>query len=166
MKFLDSFQVWWTARPQRERTVLIAGALICGAALLYWSLGAVESLREGAEATRDKEQRTLWRMERRSEELLRLKAQVPTARLNGTQLVSATTNLLERHALPPTILKELPDSSGLQISGQVPFERWMNWLGVAQTELGLVVRQAQVEASETPGMVKLTVELVTRDRAK
>jgi type II secretory pathway component PulM len=105
-------------------------------------------------------------MQRRSEELLRLKAQAPVARLNGTQLISATTNLLQRHGLPPALLKELPDGSGMQLSGQVPFEPWLNWLGAAQIELGLVVRQAHIEAGEAPGMVKLTVELSTRDSVK
>jgi general secretion pathway protein M len=166
MKSLKSLQDWWQARLPRERNLLLVGALFCSAALLYWSLGALGTMRERAEAVRDKEQRTLWHMQRRGEELARLKAQAPVARLNGTQLQGATTNLLQRHALSPALLKELPDGSGMQLSGQVPFEHWMNWLGAAQTELGLVVRQAHIEAGEAPGMVKLTVELAMRDGVK
>jgi len=154
---------WWLARLPRERALLAAGAVLCGAACVYWGLGAMAAAHERAERTRDQEQRVLWRMQTRSEELLRLKAQPPRPRLSGRALQGAAANLLQRQGLPATLLQPQADGRGVRLSGQLPFERATAWLAAAQLEQGLVVRHALIEAGEAPGLVKLDVDLVPRE---
>jgi general secretion pathway protein M len=150
-------KAWWTGLSRRERTAVMAAALLVGAAVLY--LAAVEPA---------------WRTRARlSAELPRLRAEVVqtdalaaeakklrtrTRTLESpAQTKAALEKLLAEKNLPAAALREEGERLVLSVR-RVEVGPWLAWLKDASTELPLRISSARI-SRVAPGLVDAEVAL-------
>lgn len=161
----NSLNVFWQARNDREKKVLIVCGFILLAGFLYayvWQPGeqARTRLREilpqlSAKAARMREQANEIRMLRKS---------APTQDANAS-LKSEIEASASRHKLHDRISALTLDNAGkahLSLD-TVSFDAWIRWLDALQRENHLRLQASHIQTLSDPGMVKVNATLAAWD---
>jgi general secretion pathway protein M len=153
----EALSEFWAARSPRERSVLLAGAALALAAVLYAAI-----LDPGMEAR-----------ERLSATLPRLRAQVQDMHLQKKQIeqlrraagaAPRTGDLrallrasVERSAWQRAVerIEWRSDERVLVAASSVGFDQWLDWLRGLQRELGVRVVSCEITALPQPGLVRV-----------
>jgi type II secretory pathway component PulM len=150
----------WRARPERERSLLGAGALVIGV-MLYVGLVWVplERLRTRLAADLPVLRASIVSLERDAAEVKRLRAtpsSIPQHRLPLASLMAA--NAWGREL--PGVQVTIPDDRHVKLSGaDMPFTALLDWIATAQAAHGLRVESARIDALAAPGHVRAELTL-------
>ena len=157
MKYLSEA---WRARPERERSLLAAGAVVI-AVMLYVALAwlPLERMRVRLAADLPALRASIAALERDAAEVKRLRAQpstVPTNRAPLAPLMAANSWAREL----PGVQLTVPDEKHVRLSGSdIAFGALLDWLATAQAAHGLRVEAARIEALAAPGRVRADLTL-------
>ena len=151
----------WRARPERERSLLGAGALVVGVMLyvaLVWL--PLERMRSRLEADLPTLRASIAALERDAVEVKRLRAQPSTVPQNRMPLASLMgANAWARQL--PGMQVSVPDERHVKMSGDdIAFTALLDWLTTAQAAHGLRVETARIEARPEAGRVRAELTLV------
>jgi general secretion pathway protein M len=160
--YLERFRAWWSAREERERRILSAGAVALGLILFYllvWEpTGRISRQREAALA----DARALATL------LETLAAEKQRGRPIAT-VAGAEQSLLavvDQSRKASTLTKQW---STLRPEGEttvriafedVPFDALLRWLNELQTRYGVRVDNADIERESGPGLVNARLTLM------
>jgi type II secretory pathway component PulM len=150
----------WRARPERERSLLAAGALVI-AVMLYVALVWIplERMRVRLGADLPALRASISALERDAAEVKRLRATpsaVPQNRSPLAPLMAANTWAREL----PGVQLTVPDEKHVRISGSdIAFTSLLDWLATAQAAHGLRVETARIEALPAAGRVRAELTL-------
>lgn len=161
---MDALRARWTALAQRERLMVVGGAVVVAAALLF--LVAVEPAwkaraRSGAELPRLREQ---------AAELQALLQEVKLLRGRGTASYTpeaakeALAQSLAQANFASARVATLDERRVAVTAKAVPVAPWLVWVEQAARESRLRVAAAQITATATRGMVdfEMTFEIARR----
>jgi type II secretory pathway component PulM len=150
----------WRARPERERSLLGAGALVIGV-MLYVGLVWVplERFRTRLAADLPALRASIVSLERDAAEVKRLRStpsSIPQHRLPLASLMAANAWGKELPGVQVTI----PDDRHVKLSGaDMPFTALLDWIATAQAAHGLRVESARIDALAAPGRVRAELTL-------
>ena len=150
----------WRARPERERSMLGAGALVIGVMLyvaLVWL--PLERMRTRIAADLPALRASIASLERDAAEVKRLRAMPSSIPANKAPLPLIMRSNTWARELPGVQLT-LPDESHVKLSGaDIPFTALLDWLTTVQAAHGLRVESARIEALAAPGRVRAELTL-------
>jgi type II secretory pathway component PulM len=150
----------WRARPERERSLLAAGALVI-AVMLYVALVWIplERMRVRLGADLPSLRASISALERDAAEVKRLRAtpsSVPQNRSPLAPMMAANTWAREL----PGVQLTVPDEKHVRLSGSdIAFTSLLDWLATAQAAHGLRVESARIEALPAAGRVRAELTL-------
>ena len=150
----------WRARPERERSMLAAGAVVI-AVMLYVALVWIplERMRVRLAADLPALRASIAALERDAIEVKRLRAQpstVPQNRAPLAPLMAANTWAREL----PGVQLTVPDERHVRLSGSdIAFTSLLDWLDTARAAHGLRVESARIEALPAVGRVRAELTL-------
>lgn len=150
----------WRARPERERSVLAAGALVAGVMLyvaLVWL--PLERMRARLAADLPALRASIVSLERDAAEVKRLRATPSTIPANKAPLpLIMRANIWAREL--PGVTLTVPDESHVKLSGaDMRFTALLDWLATVQAAHGLRVEAARIEALPEVGHVRAELTL-------
>lgn len=150
----------WRARPERERSLLGAGALVIGV-MLYVGLVWVplERFRTRLAADLPALRASIVSLERDAAEVKRLRStpsSIPQHRLPLASLMAANAWAKDLPGVQVTI----PDNAHVKLAGaDMSFTALLDWIATAQAAHGLRVESARIEALAAPGRVRAELTL-------
>lgn len=157
MSLAASATGFWKDRSPRERTVLVAAAvLVAGAALyaLLWQPGLAASKSLSTALPRLRAQAE--DMRRQQKEVLALRKKVAGEPRRGD-----LKTLLQASAARTSFAQAIERSDSLAGGmvtlriGAVSFDAWLEWVEGLQRDLGVRVETCRITALEQPGMVRV-----------
>jgi len=150
----------WRARPERERSVLAAGALVIGVMLyvaVVWL--PLERMRARIAADLPALRASIASLERDAAEVKRLRATPSSIPANKAPLPMIMRSGVWARELPGVQLT-LPDENHVKLSGaDIPFSALLDWLTTVLAAHGLRVESARIEALAAPGRVRAELTL-------
>ena len=150
----------WRARPERERGMLGAGALVIGV-MLYVALVWIplERMRARLGADLPALRASIASLERDAAEVKRLRAQPATVPRNPSPLAPLMAANTWARELPGVQLT-VPDEKHVRLSGSdIAFTALLDWLVTAQAAHGLRVESAKIDALPATGRVRAELTL-------
>lgn len=158
---MDELKNHWNALPARTRQLLVIGGIVVGVALLY-------------SATWLPLQRDLARLRvdvpRETEQLNWMRTQAPTAKAMRARMSASTGPVIpsveqsaNTHGVRSHVTKiDAEGSNGARVTlDAVPFNALIMWISELQATQGLVVDDATIDATATPGIVNARLRLRT-----
>ena len=159
----EALSAFWAARSARERSVLLAGAVLVVLAALYaalWDPAMTARQRLSATLPKLRAQLEDMRLQKREIEQLR-KALGPSSQ-------SADLRALLRAAAGrspfPRAVERIEWRSGDRVvvaAASVGFDQWLEWVRLLQRELGVRVDSCEIAALPQPGMVRVEAVFVS-----
>lgn len=152
---------FWRTRAPRERLVLAGGSALLALALglAYGWLPMQRDLAQLREAMPQLREQAR-QLQQDAQEVARLKAQPAAAREAGSLVLA-----VEQRAIAGGLRKHIEsitpqDASHVRVVlPKVAFDDWIGWLGDLQTNHGVRVESARIEATDDAGMVRVDVVL-------
>lgn len=142
----------WQARNPRERTLLIAAAVVIGVAIAVSFLDWTRSERTRLGRSLPRAEAQLEQVQESATEIGRLRAQPAPQRLTGPTLLEAVQATAKARALGVTIQSA---GDGLQVKGQAGFDDLVGWLATLQQDHGLRVQRMEVQQQGATASVDL-----------
>ena len=158
---MDGFLQFWNERAPREKSILIAGAAIIIAALVY--LLTIEPAASGItrlERNLPQARQQAAKLDALLAEVKSLRARPQVATLSAQETRAAVEKSLTAAGLKAARLVPLSDGDLQLTFANVPFSGWAIWLASVERELG--GRATSVTASATPTPGNVDVELALR----
>lgn len=153
---------YWQNLQERERRLVIAGAVVLALLLLYaavWSpfQDHVRSTRERVAA----QQETLAWMQQAAAEINRLRGRTPSARPTGASLLTVTDQVARAQGLTEALQRVQPDGQkGVRVWLEgAAFDSVLRWLDTLVARHGVTVSSFTVEAGAAPGQVNARIVL-------
>jgi type II secretory pathway component PulM len=150
----------WRSRPERERSMLAAGALVIGVMLyvaLVWL--PLERMRVRISADLPALRASIAALERDAAQVKQLRAPPPTITPNQPPLAPTMRANIWARELPGVQLT-VPDEKHVKLSGSdIAFGSLLDWLATAQAAHGLRVESARIDALPAPGRVRAELTL-------
>ena len=151
---------FWDGRPAREKSILLAGAVVLGVMVavgLVWL--PLERARAGLEAQLPQLRASALALQRDAEQVKRLRATPSTFPANPPPLAPLIAANAWARELPGVQLS-IPDDKHVRLAGDdVAFGALVDWLATAQAAHGLRVESAKIEALPAPGRVRAALTL-------
>jgi type II secretory pathway component PulM len=150
----------WRSRPERERSMLAAGAVVI-AVMLYVALVWIplERMRVRLAADLPVLRASIAALERDAAEVKRLRRQVSSVPQNRSPLAPLMAANAWARELPGVQLT-VPDESHVRLSGaDIAFTSLLDWLATAKAAHGLHVESARIEALPATGRVRAELTL-------
>ena len=150
----------WRARPERERSLIAAGAVVLAAMLvvaLVWL--PLERTRVRLADQLPELRASVAALERDAAEAKRIRALPPTIPANRPPLAPLmAANAWAREM--PGVQLTVPDEKHVRLAGEdISFTALLEWLANAQAAHGLRVESARIEALASPGRVRAELTL-------
>ncbi len=151
-----SYASVWHSRPEQERRLVTAGAVVVGLILVF---AMVWLPLQRARARLDVElpllRASISQLKRDAEEVKRLKIVAPTVAGNPTPLGALATQ-----GVPAGAQVTVPDDRHVHlVASDVPFTRLLDWLVTVQSTHGLHVENARIDALPATGRVRADLTL-------
>jgi len=153
---------FWAKRSARERTVLLAAAVLVLAAMLYsllWEPG--QAARKSLSATLPRLRAQVEDMRRQQKEILQLRKKLGAESSRG-DLKALLQASVARTSFAKAVERSesLSGNKVLVQAGPPPFDAWLEWIEVLQRELGVRVDTCRITALDKPGLVRVEVTFV------
>lgn len=158
---MEALKLFWAERAPRERSILLAGAVLLAMAILY--LVAIEPAWTGITRL----ERSLPQQRANAAELEALLAEVKTmktrpavATMSAADARKALEESLTRAGIKAARIVPLSDGDVQLTFTDVPVGRWAPWLALAERELGARSTAVTIAGREaTPGNVDVELAL-------
>jgi len=151
----------WRARPERERSLLGAGALVVGVMLyvaLVWL--PLERTRVRLAADLPTLRASIAALERDAVEVKRLRA-IPSAIPRNQMPLASLMSMNAWAKQLPGVQVSVPDERHVKLVGDdMAFPALLDWLATAQAAHGLRVESAKIESLREAGRVRAELSLV------
>lgn len=156
---MKQLQSWWAGLSRRDQRLAAVLLVFLAVAALVWSWSVLARAQARAQTQLALERKIMNNMRAQADELQRLK-QLPSAgsKVEGVDGV-AVSEALTRHGLSTEVLQTVEVSDQVGLQGQVPFDKWLEWVAVVQKDMRLVVQKAKVARTDIPGMVEMQATL-------
>ena len=161
-QYLEQFRQWWSARQQRERQVLIAGAVVVVLAIFYAAIWQpVAKARHRAELDLQQTRSVANRLETIAVVVEQSRGSGAGAATRSMPLLSAVDQATHRPELgkEPSRIQPEGDKEVKVWLDDVAFDALVAWLQEVQTQYGIVVSAAELER-KADGVVSARLSLV------
>jgi len=159
--YLEQFMQWWNARQQRERQIVIVGAIFVVIFIFYEALWApVEKARHLAELALQQTRTVANRLEAVATEVAQNRGAGGGA-FRTMPLLSAVDQATHRPELgkePSRIQPENEREVKVWLD-DVPFDALVTWLNLVNTQYGIVIASAELER-KADGVVSARLSMV------
>lgn len=160
----ESVLKWWNGMQQRERWVLIVGALVVSLLIFYQLIWfpwhrAIGNMQQSLVAQR----KTLVWMQQQADLLEKSGGAVPAAQLKGgdQSLMSVIDQTAKASRVRDAIQQLTPRQNNTQVSvvlESVSFNNWVKWVGVLESQYGVTILQLSAEReNEKPDLAEIRV---------
>ncbi len=159
---MDALRDWFLGLQQRERLLVSLAALVLLAAVLFLLIEPLFAATDKAQARIDQKTSELGSMQRATGEVRSLAASGGTVSPSGTPLVVLIDRSSTTARLAPFLKRNQPDGNdAIRVTFEAaPFNALVDFLVDLQTSHGLVLSNATVNKSDTPGTVNASLTLV------
>jgi len=151
------FLAFWAARQPRERTFLVALALLLALALVSQTLWSSYQARTRLKKQLPELLHQVDDLKRKASELQQIKAQ-PSAALpaDGTALLATATAAANAVGLPEVVSQmKLEGPRRLRVRGTLPFDRWLDWTAALQRDGQIRLVSCHVDTGANRGMATI-----------
>jgi general secretion pathway protein M len=160
---IEELRTWYQALQERERHVLLAGAVALGAMFLYLAIlhPYFSSKQRLEQQVTDRQQLLTW-MKPAAAQIQSLRGQQPSAMPVGQSLL-AVVDTSAGTAGFGTALKQVQTENDGSVRVQMQsagFDSLVRWLGELQQRYGISVREFNAQRSTAPGNVDASLTLV------
>jgi general secretion pathway protein M len=155
----DTWAEFWSARTQREKTILMWGGVALAIALVYLVLWAPAY--EGRARLRDTlpgMQRQLAQMTAQANEARSLAGAAQGVTPTGGALRDALTKSLADNNMPAAQVQVIGSAVQIQLKN-ASFPQWTVWLDDVRKQFKVQVSEAHITAQKPDGQVDLTASL-------
>lgn len=157
MKFPATLAATWREASARERTAVLAAAVLAAAGALYaflWEPGM--AARQSLSATLPRMRAHLEDMRWQRQEIVALRKEShATAQRGDLAPVLRASVAQTPFASAVERIDALPNGSVRMQAARVPFDAWLAWTESLQRQLGVRVESCRISALDQPGMVRL-----------
>lgn len=163
MGFAEAIRAFWEARAERERLILLAGAALVALAALYafvWEPGLKASARLSAVLPRLRAQVDDMRLQQKEIVLLR-KSSVTASQAADLRALLRASAARGPIAGSAHVLEWRSSERVAFAAPAVDFDRWLQWAGSVQRELGIRIESCTITALAEPGMVRIEASFVS-----
>jgi type II secretory pathway component PulM len=161
--FAEAVRSFWEARSARERAVLAAAAVLAVSAALYglvWEPGLKASARLAAVLPRLRAQVEDMRLQQKEIVLLRKTSVAVSGAADLRALLRASAARGPFAGTAHSLEWEANDRVRFSAAA-ADFDRWLQWVGSVQRELGIRVQSCSIAALGEPGMVRIQASFVS-----
>jgi general secretion pathway protein M len=157
---MDTFMQFWGERAPREKSVLIALAVIVVAAIVY--LLAIEPAMTGINGLEKRLPQTraqAAKLDSLLAEVKSLRSRAQVATMSPTETRAAVEKSLASAGLKASRVVPLSDGDLQLTFANVPYAGWAIWLASVERELGGRATNVTANATPTPGNVDVELAL-------
>jgi general secretion pathway protein M len=149
----------WRARAPRERLIIAATAAALGAALLLWSVYAMERARAELRSSVPQLRARAERLEMHAVEFERLRAK-PAVTVSPTDLRALVQAQAGASGMSRALVSvDAANAKEVKVVfGAVAFADWLNWIANLESQR-VQLGACRIEALAAPGMVSVTATL-------
>ncbi len=163
MSRIDELRTWYQALQQRERRVLLAGAVALAVMLLYAAIlhpyfSGKQQLQQHIGAQHDL---ITW-MRPAATQIQALRGQQPSGMPAGQSLLAVVDKSAADTGFGTALKQAQTDNDGsVRVQMQaVGFDNLVRWMGSLQQRYGITVREMTAQRSTSPGNVDASLTLV------
>lgn len=157
---MDGLLQLWAERSPREKSILLAGAAVIVAALLYWlaiepAFMGINRLERGLPQARAQAAK----LDALLAEVKNLRSRAQVATLSPQESRTAVEKSLAGAGLKASRVVPLSDGDLQLTFANVPYAAWSVWLTAVERELGGRATNVTATATGTPGNVDVELAL-------
>lgn len=142
---------FWALRQPRERTFLIALAILVGAVILAQAIWASHQARARLKKQIPQLRQQVETLQRKAADVQQLRTRQP-APIDGSALLSAAVASAHAAALPDAARQLRLEGPGrLRLRATLPFDRWIEWAAALQRDGRVRLVTCRIEAAAAPG---------------
>ena len=146
---------YWNNLNERERLVLVLGAIVCAISLFYALIYSPlkQAIYTHTQQLIEKKETLAW-LEQMHQQY---KPQSATQKLSSTQLLRALTEALDKSPLKSFNYQlQQTGASDIQLSfEQAPYHAFIQWLWSMNQQYSMSIKQLNIEHTKTTGVVKI-----------
>lgn len=163
MSRVEELRNWYQSLQQRERHVLLAGAVALGVMLMYAAIlhPYFSSKKQLEQQVADRQQLITW-MKPAAVQIQSLRGQQPSAMPAGQSLLAVVDKSAGDAGFGSALKQVQTENDGsvrVQMQG-AGFDSLVRWLGELQQRYGISVREFNAQRSSAPGSVDAALTLV------